>query len=179
MLEKESYCNSLKCMRLQSLGCFLSLFFMHAGEVGWREKNCQAYSMLWQKEVNVGVVQEIILSPVWKVLKRGAWQEGEHAGIEGTTHMDRQISVWVWCCWLFPFWHGLHPFHAKLDLEPFLGWLFYHLQQDIHFLCGYKKLCFGKMNHDSCSKCCTPENWMIFSGFYFEKFFDDYLNSPS
>lgn len=54
---------------------------MHTGEVDWREKSCQAYSILWQKEVNVGVVQEITLSPVWKVLKRGALQESEHAEI--------------------------------------------------------------------------------------------------
>lgn len=166
-------------MCLQSVGCFLFLFFMHAGEVGWREKSCQAYSMLWQKEVDVGVVQEITLSPVWKVLKRGAWQEGEHARIEGTTHMDTtDFSLGV-VLLAFSFLTWITPFPCQLGSQVFPRMGLYHLPQDIHFLCGSKKLCFGKMNHDSCSKCCTPENRMIFSCFYFEKFFDNDLNGPS
>lgn len=117
----------IKIMSLQSSGCFFCFcFLMHTGEVDWREKSCQAYSMLWQKEVNVGVVQEITLSPVWKVLKRGAWQESEHAEIEGTTHRDTaDFSLGV-VLLAFSFLTWITPFPGGVGSQAFPRMGLYH-----------------------------------------------------
>lgn len=41
--------------------------------------------------------------------------------------------------WVIPF-----TYQAEFQAFPTIG--LYHLQQDTHFLCGYKKFCFVQMN---------------------------------
>lgn len=83
--------------------------------------------MLWQKEISVGVAQEISLEDS----EERFWQEGEHAGIEGTTPIDtKEFGLGV-VMWLFPLdMNYTLCSTCPLGFQDFLIVGLYNLQQE-------------------------------------------------
>ena len=148
MIEKDRYRNSWKCVCLQSLGFFFC-FFSSCSQEWWAEGR-RAAPCLFQASAEGNQCRR---------------SSGNHSATSLEDPEKRRLTR-VWACWdkeNHPHGHCRFQFGCgavdslllDTDYTPYMpSWIsrlshcgtLYNLQRGIHFLCGYKKFCFVKIN---------------------------------